>query len=62
VVKDGTVTTPTAEHRGFYEVAIAKSGGKNIEVRHRRPGSTDCIFDCIGGLAAGRETHLRPPA
>jgi len=49
VIGMATVTTPDCESTaGFYEVAIARSGGKNIDVRHRcrLSGSPDCIFDC----------------
>jgi hypothetical protein len=44
-----TVTTPDCESTaGFYEVAIARSGGRDVDVRHRcrLDGSTDCLFDC----------------
>jgi hypothetical protein len=44
-----TVTTPDCESTaGFYEVAIARSGGSDVEVRHhcRLDGSLDCVFDC----------------
>lgn len=44
-----TVTTPDCESTaGFYEVAIARSGGHDIEVVHRcrLDGDADCTFDC----------------
>ena len=44
-----TVTTPDCESTaGFYEVAIARSGGYDVEVLHRcrLDGATDCTFDC----------------
>ncbi|HEX6838704.1 MAG TPA: TIGR02265 family protein [Polyangia bacterium] len=44
-----TVTTPDCESTaGFYEVAIGRSGGRDIEVVHhcRLDGLTDCTFDC----------------
>jgi len=44
-----TVTTPDCESTaGFYEVAIARSGGHAVDVRHRcrLDGSPDCLFDC----------------
>jgi hypothetical protein len=48
-----TVTTPDCESTaGFYEVAIARSGGRNVVVRHRcrLDGATDCTFDCTWRL------------
>jgi hypothetical protein len=44
-----TVTTPDCESTaGFYEVAIARSGGSEIQVLHhcRLDGDRDCTFDC----------------
>ena len=44
-----TVTTPDCESTaGFYEVAIGRSGGRDVEVVHRcrLDGSPDCLFDC----------------
>jgi len=44
-----TVTTPDCESTaGFYEVAIARSGGDDVEVLHRcrLDGAKDCTFDC----------------
>jgi hypothetical protein len=44
-----TVTTPDCESTaGFYEVAIARSGGRDVEVVHhcRLDGKVDCTFDC----------------
>jgi hypothetical protein len=44
-----TVTTPDCESTaGFYEVAIARSGGRDVEVVHhcRLDGDVDCTFDC----------------
>ncbi|HEY2747393.1 MAG TPA: TIGR02265 family protein [Polyangia bacterium] len=44
-----TVTTPDCESTaGFYEVAIARSGGRDVDVRHhcRLDGDPDCTFDC----------------
>ena len=44
-----TVTTPDCESTaGFYEVAIGRSGGRDVEVRHRcrLDGANDCQFDC----------------
>ncbi len=44
-----TVTTPDCESTaGFYEVAIARSGGRDVEVVHhcRLDGNADCTFDC----------------
>ena len=44
-----TVTTPDCESTaGFYEVAIGRSGGRDVDVRHRcrLDGAADCIFDC----------------
>jgi hypothetical protein len=44
-----TVATPDCESTaGFYEVAIARSGGRDVEVVHhcRLDGDTDCTFDC----------------
>ena len=44
-----TVTTPDCESTaGFYEVAIARSSGRNVVVRHtcRLQGAPDCSFDC----------------
>jgi hypothetical protein len=44
-----TVTTPDCESTaGFYEVAIARSGGLDVDVRHRcrLSGATECTFDC----------------
>jgi hypothetical protein len=44
-----TVTTPDCESTaGFYEVAIARSGGREVEVVHycRLDGDADCTFDC----------------
>jgi hypothetical protein len=44
-----TVTTPDCESTaGFYEVAIGRSGGRDIEVVHhcRLDGEHDCTFDC----------------
>jgi uncharacterized protein (TIGR02265 family) len=44
-----TVTTPDCESTaGFYEVAIGRSGGRDVEVRHRcrLDGAADCVFDC----------------
>lgn len=44
-----TVTTPDCESTaGFYEVAIARSGGRDVEVLHRcrLDGAADCTFDC----------------
>ncbi len=44
-----TVTTPDCESTaGFYEGAIARSGGRNAVVRHRcrLEGEADCLFDC----------------
>ena len=44
-----TVTTPDCESTaGFYEVAIARSGGRDPDVAHRcrLDGSADCLFDC----------------
>lgn len=44
-----TVTTPDCESTaGFYEVAIARSGGREVEVIHhcRLEGDRDCTFDC----------------
>ncbi len=44
-----TVTTPDCESTaGFYEVAIARSGGHDVEVVHhcRLDGAADCTFDC----------------
>ena len=44
-----TVATPDCESTaGFYEVAIARSGGRDIDVRHRcrLDGLTDCQYDC----------------
>ena len=44
-----TVTTSDCESTaGFYEVAIARSGGLDVQVRHhcRLDGAADCTFDC----------------
>jgi len=44
-----TVATPDCESTaGFYEVAIARSGGQDVEVVHhcRLDGDADCTFDC----------------
>jgi hypothetical protein len=44
-----TVTTPDCESTaGFYEVAIARSGGRDVEVAHRcrLDGAVDCTFRC----------------
>ena len=44
-----TVTTPDCESTaGFYEVAIARSGGHQVEVQHhcRLEGDADCTFEC----------------
>lgn len=44
-----TVTTPDCESTaGFYEVAITRSGGRDVDVRHhcRLSGEVDCTFDC----------------
>ena len=44
-----TVTTPDCESTaGFYEVAIARSGGHDVRVTHkcRLEGAPDCTFDC----------------
>ena len=44
-----TVTTPDCESTaGFYEVAIGRSGGRDVDVRHhcRLDGAADCSFDC----------------
>jgi hypothetical protein len=44
-----TVTTPDCESTaGFYEVAIGRSSGHEIDVRHRcrLDGLPDCLFDC----------------
>jgi hypothetical protein len=44
-----TVATPDCESTaGFYEVAIARSGGREVEVVHhcRLDGEPDCTFDC----------------
>jgi hypothetical protein len=44
-----TVATPDCESTaGFYEVAIARSGGRDVEVVHhcRLDGQADCTFDC----------------
>jgi hypothetical protein len=44
-----TVTTPDCESTaGFYEVAIARSGGRDVRVIHhcRLDGDPDCTFDC----------------
>jgi hypothetical protein len=44
-----TVTTPDCESTaGFYEVAIARSGGRDVEVLHhcRLDGDADCTFEC----------------
>jgi len=44
-----TVTTPDCESTaGFYEVAIARSGGRDVLVLHRcrLDGARDCTFDC----------------
>lgn len=44
-----TVTTPDCESTaGFYEVAITRSGGRDVDVRHhcRLDGQPDCTFDC----------------
>lgn len=44
-----TVTTPDCESTaGFYEVAIARSGGSDVQVLHRcrLDGARDCTFDC----------------
>jgi uncharacterized protein (TIGR02265 family) len=44
-----TVTTPDCESTaGFYEVAIGRSGGRDVDVRHRcrLDGGSDCVFDC----------------
>ena len=44
-----TVTTPDCESTaGFYETAIARSGGRDVDVRHvcRLDGAADCTFDC----------------
>jgi hypothetical protein len=44
-----TVTTPDCESTaGFYEVAITRSGGRDVEVVHhcRLEGEADCTFDC----------------
>jgi hypothetical protein len=44
-----TVTTPDCESTaGFYEVAIFRSGAKDVEVSHRcrLDGADDCTFDC----------------
>ena len=44
-----TVTTPDCESTaGFYEVAIGRSGGRDVDVRHhcRLDGEADCTFDC----------------
>jgi predicted hydrocarbon binding protein len=49
-----TVTTPDCESTaGFYEVAIARSGGRDVEVVHncRLDGDRDCTFDCSWKLA-----------
>jgi hypothetical protein len=51
-----TVTTPDCESTaGFYEVAIARSGGWDVEVVHRcrLDGETDCAFDCNWRIPAG---------
>lgn len=48
-----TVTTPDCESTaGFYEVAIGRSGGSDVDVRHRcrLEGSADCLFDCAWQL------------
>jgi uncharacterized protein (TIGR02265 family) len=48
-----TVTTPDCESTaGFYEVAIGRSGGRDVDVRHRcrLDGSPDCLFDCAWQL------------
>jgi hypothetical protein len=48
-----TVTTPDCESTaGFYEVAIGRSGGRDVDVRHRcrLDGSPDCVFDCAWRL------------
>jgi hypothetical protein len=50
-----TVTTPDCESTaGFYEVAIARSGGWDVEVLHscRLDGASDCTFDCNWRLRA----------
>jgi hypothetical protein len=44
-----TVTTADCESTaGFYEVAIARSGGRDVQVLHhcRLDGAPDCTFDC----------------
>ena len=44
-----TVATSDCESTaGFYEVAIARSGGQDVEVVHhcRLDGDADCTFDC----------------
>jgi len=44
-----TVATPDCESTaGFYEVAITRSGGRDVDVRHhcRLDGDADCTFDC----------------
>jgi hypothetical protein len=44
-----TVTTPDCESTaGFYEEAIARSGGRDVQVLHhcRLDGDADCTFDC----------------
>ncbi len=44
-----TVTTPDCESTaGFYEVAIGRSGGRDVDVRHRcrLDGEDDCQFEC----------------
>lgn len=48
-----TVTTPDCESTaGFYEVAIGRSGGSDVDVRHRcrLEGAADCLFDCTWQL------------
>jgi uncharacterized protein (TIGR02265 family) len=44
-----TVATPDCESTaGFYEVAIERSGGRDVKVLHRcrLDGTADCTFDC----------------
>ena len=44
-----TVATSDCESTaGFYEVAIARSGGRDVQVVHhcRLDGAPDCTFDC----------------
>ena len=44
-----TVATPDCESTaGFYEVAIERSGGRDVQVVHRcrLEGEKDCTFDC----------------